>query len=89
MYDTVFDWYDYWREFPEPVVLPRPTKTLGRKLCGHDTTTPPLDFRSYSDPLFDCKQSVQGIKRVRWSSYCRTKHPVSRSGPKITAKSLS
>lgn len=45
LYDTVFDWCDYWREFPEPVVLPKPNKTLGRKLCGHNSTTPPLDFR--------------------------------------------
>lgn len=24
---------------------PKRVRTLGRKLCGHDSTTPPLDFR--------------------------------------------
>ena len=51
---TAYTYYtDYWRELLVPVVLPKPHKTLGRKLFGHDSTTPPLDFRSYSDALFD------------------------------------
>lgn len=50
---TYVEYADYWRELPDPVVLPKPHKKLGRKLCGHDSTTPPLDFRSCSDAQFD------------------------------------
>jgi hypothetical protein len=43
--DTYNAYNDSWFIIPVPAVLPRPHKTLGRRLCGHNTTTPQLDFR--------------------------------------------
>ena len=45
-------WYDYsdWSLFnfhiPEPVGLPKPKRIIGHRRRYHDTTIPPLDFRS-------------------------------------------
>ena len=51
---TYLRWDDcIWSVLPELTGLPRPAMTLGRRLCGHDSTTPPLDFRSCSDAQFD------------------------------------
>ena len=51
---TYLRWDDcIWSVLPELTGLPRPAMTLGRRLCGHDTTIPPLDFRSCSDAQFD------------------------------------
>lgn len=44
-----YRWEDCKYIIEEIADLPRPAKTLGRKLCGHDSTTPPLDFRSCSE----------------------------------------
>ena len=49
---------DYYREWRQWLFMtyerlqayfaetPKPARTLGHKLCGHDSTTLPLDFRS-------------------------------------------
>lgn len=52
-YECYTTMYCDWIYVIVDVDLPRPPRTLGRKLCGHDSTTPPLDFRSYLDALFD------------------------------------
>lgn len=55
--------YTYWYEYsdwslynfviPEPVGLPKPKRIIGHRRRYHDTTIPPLDFRSCPDAQFD------------------------------------
>jgi len=52
-YDCYTSIYREWSYACINVDLPQLLRTLGRKLCGHDSTTPPLDFRSCSDAQFD------------------------------------
>lgn len=45
--DRTYSMYrEAWSYIYTDVKLPRPPRTLGRKMCGHDSTIPPLDFRS-------------------------------------------
>ena len=52
-YTTYLRWRDLWISSPEPAVIPKPPKVIGRRYNRHNSITPPLDFRLCSDAQFD------------------------------------
>lgn len=51
--DSYFDYSIWeeclWYELPEVAVLHRPPRYVGREYNRHNSTTPPLDFRLYTE----------------------------------------
>lgn len=84
MHTFEFRWTDFWVSLPEPAVIPRPKKVIGRRYNRHNSITPPLDFRSNTESRFD---HLPRFNKVHGSSHCRTKPSVSMSGPDIVAES--
>lgn len=89
-YDCYTSIYREWSYVIVDVDLPRPPRTLGRKLCGHDSTTPPLDFRSCSDAQFDRRRkqlSQLGDQHGSRSNGAQRLRPSRRAG-QITLHNL-